>query len=226
MNPSQATTYYSANLDRFLADFDRIAGKYLKPALSVRYKDTDTDKVLDLARDRYKELILALPDIGGDNNPLTYDLTSCVPMLALYQALKSFDKDPLDSGVIFNEVFEQLYASGDMGSAEELKQKGASMFTPKSYEETKKLADFLKLKIYPENFVFSFVEGDGKNFDFGWDFSECAIIKFFKRYGAEALVPYACKLDFVESRYCKTGLKREHTLAGGGPKCDFRFKKQ
>ena len=47
-------------------------------------------------------------------------------MLALYFALKSSGKDPLDSGDIFNEVFEKMYAGGDMGSPQELEAKGAN----------------------------------------------------------------------------------------------------
>lgn len=226
MNNPEEDNYYYANLKKFTGFFDHLFCKYLKNTLTSRYKDVDPERVIALAKEKHKEIILVLPDIGGDANVLTDCLIGAVPALALYQSLKLVGKDPLDGGIIFNEILETLYASGEMGTPAELEKRGAEMFSPQAYQRMKEAAKLSQLKKYPEDFVYTFVEGDGSNFNFGWDFSECAVVKLFKRYGAAELAVYACKFDFIESKYCKTGLKRELTLANGDVKCDFRFKKQ
>ena len=75
------------------------------------------------------------------------------------------------------------------------------------------------------DFVFTFVEGDGRELDYGTDIIECGIIKFFRTQNAEELVPYICVLDFPMSRAFNRGLIRTMTLAEGADKCNFRYKK-
>ena len=79
---------------------------------------------------------------------------------------------------------------------------------------------------YPDDFVLNYVEGDGKTFDFGIDYTECAICKFWRKQGAEEMLPYICLVDFLSSELItKTGLVRSMTLAEGFERCDFRFKR-
>jgi hypothetical protein len=77
---------------------------------------------------------------------------------------------------------------------------------------------------YPEGFVFHFVEGKGEAVDFGIDYTECAIVKFFKAQGADEFTRYVCLFDYPHSRLSGTGLVRTMTLAEGAEKCDFRFR--
>jgi hypothetical protein len=72
--------------------------------------------------------------------------------------------------------------------------------------------------------VLTFVEGDGKSFDFGVDYTECGIVKYYRAQNADELAPYLCLGDFPLSQVLGTGLVRTTTLARGGPWCDFRFK--
>jgi hypothetical protein len=80
-------------------------------------------------------------------------------------------------------------------------------------------------RAYPEDWVFDFVEGDGKEFDWGIDYTECGIVKFFRAQGAEELAPYMCLADYPMSEAFDTGLVRNTTIAGGSERCDFRFKR-
>jgi len=74
-------------------------------------------------------------------------------------------------------------------------------------------------------YVFKFVEGDNENFDFGIDYLECASRKFLAAKDALELAPYICVTDILQSEKFGWGLTRTMTLAEGGEKCDFRFKK-
>jgi hypothetical protein len=78
---------------------------------------------------------------------------------------------------------------------------------------------------YPDDYVYDFVEGDGKSFDYGVDYLECASCKFLAKQGAPELAPYLCPADILYSEALGWGLLRTMTLAEGAEKCDFRFKK-
>ena len=75
------------------------------------------------------------------------------------------------------------------------------------------------------DWVLTFVEGDGNTFDFGVDYIECGLCKYTHAQGADELTQYLCLGDFPASRVYDTGLVRTMTLACGGPRCDFRFKR-
>jgi hypothetical protein len=78
---------------------------------------------------------------------------------------------------------------------------------------------------YPGDWVCTVVGGDGEAYDWGIDQVECGICKFFADRDAEEFVPYMCALDFIASDYFGWGLVRTTTLAEGGERCDFRFKR-
>ena len=78
---------------------------------------------------------------------------------------------------------------------------------------------------YPGDWVWKFVEGDGEEFDYGYDFLECGTQKLYHAQGADEFLPFYCFLDFVTSKASGWGLTRTMTLAEGYKKCDFRFKK-
>ncbi len=66
---------------------------------------------------------------------------------------------------------------------------------------------------------------DGKNFDFGVDYVACGNYKFVQDQGAEEFAPYVCMSDIALGDAMGWGLIRTETLADGGERCDFRFKK-
>lgn len=79
-------------------------------------------------------------------------------------------------------------------------------------------------KRYPGDWVFTYVVGDGKTFDFGVDIRECAILKFYQAHQAEGFIPYLCRFDDTMGRMLGLGLKRTGTLANGSDLCDCRWK--
>ena len=78
---------------------------------------------------------------------------------------------------------------------------------------------------YPGDSIINYVEGDGREFDYGVDYIECANCKFLRAENAFELAPYACATDKPISELMGWGLTRTMTIAEGFPKCDFRFKK-
>jgi hypothetical protein len=75
---------------------------------------------------------------------------------------------------------------------------------------------------YPGDWVFEGVVGDGKQFNYEIDYTECVIMKFEDAQDAKELTPSICNTDYVISKAIRTGLRRTKTLAWGCEKCDFR----
>ena len=79
---------------------------------------------------------------------------------------------------------------------------------------------------YPGGYVLCFVEDDGKAFDYGVDYTDCASVKFLVVQGSPELAPYICPVDILYSAALGWGPRRTTTLAEGSACCDFRFKKR
>ncbi len=72
--------------------------------------------------------------------------------------------------------------------------------------------------------VARFVAGDAGS-DYGVDYDRCAIRDLAVEAGAAEFAPYICNADLVGSEVFGWGLRRSETLAQGGKRCDFRFRR-
>ncbi|MEA2026670.1 MAG: L-2-amino-thiazoline-4-carboxylic acid hydrolase, partial [Chloroflexota bacterium] len=100
---------------------------------------------------------------------------------------------------------------------------GRSFFGPKRMERRRRAAAMSQRHRYPDDWVFEVVEGDGKGFEFGVDYSECGVVKYLQREGAPELAPYGCWIDYPLAAAMGARLVRTETIAQGGQRCDFRF---
>jgi len=212
--------YYVAQRSKLLRDFDNF-GKYGRKTLVSYYGNDSADSILREARHEFEALIPHIPYVGGKKNILTANLIQSTWALALFCALKRRGKTAEETGKICYEMVEARlysypglirYIVGRLRFAAEL-------------NKMKNGAAESQRRLYPEDWVWSFVEGDGKEFDFGYDMTECAICKFFHTQGADELTRYMCRTDFAVSKALGLGLSRTMTIAEGGEKCDFRYKR-
>jgi hypothetical protein len=77
---------------------------------------------------------------------------------------------------------------------------------------------------YPGDFVVQFIPGDSRSFDFGLDFTSCAIHKFFQAEQAGHFAKYMCRIDYLATSIKGIELIRTGTIANGADKCDFRYR--
>lgn len=63
------------------------------------------------------------------------------------------------------------------------------------------------------------------NLGYGVDILECGICKLFHKNGAQKYSPILCEVDKVTSALAGLDLIRGNTIANGGEKCDFRWKR-
>ncbi len=91
------------------------------------------------------------------------------------------------------------------------------------YQKT--LTEETQKKLYPDDWVMDFIEGDGKNFVWGWDIHECGVQKAYKKLGEEKYLPFICLGDYYEAEGLGFGFNRDQTLGFGAPLCTHRFVK-
>ncbi len=210
--------YYASRKSEILALFDDHAQAW-KPFIISRYGDDFADTILKEAREQHEKLIPEIPYIGGDENPMTRHLIRSTTSLALYKAMKARGKTAEETGkIIYDAVVER---------ANHLKPSPLKM-TLDDARKRREQAKRSQERRYPGDWVREYIEGDGVEFDYGYDFLECGTQKFYHAQGADEFLPFFCFLDFpINKAYGKGlwGFARTMTLAEGLEKCNFRFKK-
>jgi len=211
---------YVSRASRLLRDFDRSAAR-VQPALTIRHGVTQAAALLRAAREEYVALIPRIPYIG-ETNPFLVFLLPTSRYLAVYRA-------HLSEGRTVEEAGRTVY---EMGAAEFAAMPGLVRrairylwFFPWFEQRVQKRALESQKRTYPGGYVLTYVEGDGRSYDYGVDYTECASCKFLTAEGALELAPYVCSVDKIASETLGWGLVRTTTLAEGGDRCDFRFKR-
>jgi hypothetical protein len=179
------------------------------------------ERFMQEVRQEYEALIPRITYIGESNLALTFFLPT-TRYLAVYRALQRQGRSLEDAGrLIFLIATEEARAVPYVGR----RLMEALWFSRWFRWLAKKRAIKSQQRIYPGNFVLTYVEGDGREFDYGIDYTECANCKFLRAENAFELAPYACATDKPISELLGWGLTRPKTIAEGYPICSFRFKK-
>jgi len=213
--------YYTSRKERFLRDFDGKAKRFGK-ALAFYVDDQPTHAIIQETRQEFERLIPEIPYIGGKANNLTQDLIDCTVLLALYQVLTREGFRIEEIGKIVIEMEKKRVQSYPRFV---LKLLGKLIHSPLGKNRLKKTARKSQEHRYPGGWVSVYIEGDGKEFDFGIDYLECGLCKFFHQQDADEFTPYLCQFDYVQQRAMGTGFFRSMTLAEGAERCDFRWKR-
>jgi len=215
-----AACSYLHEKKRLLRDFDKMT-RHAKGVFESHYGEDFTNTVIPEIRQEYEALIPQIPYIGN-KKPFTEWLFATAQFLAMYKVLKRHGKSLEETGKIGYETSEQMLNAYPKFV---LRFFGRATFSRKRLENARTYAEESQKRKYPGDYVFRFIEGDNENFDFGIDYSECASHKFLAAQDALELAPYICATDILQSEKFGWGLTRTMSLAEGGEKCDFRFKR-
>jgi hypothetical protein len=218
--PGNGKAYYLSRRDELTKAFDELnagAGQYL----SAAYGEKEAHYITVKAAEEFKRLLPGMPDVGGERNWVTEFIVVAGWYAAYFIPMKSLGRQGEDVGRMIYRLSEMRYSGmpRDRALAE-----GKRIFTAQYMEEMKTWAAWTRKREYPGNWVASFMEGDGKEFDWGYDYTECGALKYFRAMGMGEVAPYMCVADFPRSRVLDSGLERTMTLAEGYPKCNFRYK--
>ncbi len=213
--------YYTSRTSQLLKEFDR-AGRWFRPHLEERYGRAFADTALRAARQEYERLIPQIPYIGGSKVHMTSDLMESVQLLALLRTLKAFGKPP--------EELRDIILAGIQTRLSRyprwlLKLAGWRAFSKPFVRYLQKQSKESQQRRYLGGFVFEVVVGDGREFDWGLNLTECGICKFYQAQDAAEFLPLVCTVDYALSDALGYGLVRTQTLAEGADHCDPRLKK-
>jgi hypothetical protein len=211
---SETGSYYLSQRKDILELYDTHSQGW-RPFLAQLYGDIFAEQVIQNAREMLGGLIPEIPYIGGDENSMTHHLVRSTTSLVFYKAMGARGKSAEETGkVVYDAVVEYVrhLPPNQPLTEEELAKK-------------KKRATGSQACRYPGDWVWDLVEGDGVEFDYGYDFYECGTQKLYHAQGVDEFLPFYCYLDFVTYRTSGWSFSRTMTLSEGYEKCNFRFKR-
>jgi hypothetical protein len=216
-----AAEYYVKNKAKLLREHRRLATTG-REIMAARYEADFVAAVTRESLAEFEKLIPELPYIGGDQNPLTGNLVFSASALAFYRAMKRHGKTAAETGELLYRIMEAWIRRYPRFIRRLM---GSYYLSRLSQRQSRQRASLSQGRQYAGDWVFEYVEGDGETFEWGRDYVECGIVKFLHSQGADGLTPYLCLTDYALFGALGIELKRTMTLADGGEKCDFRFKK-
>jgi hypothetical protein len=217
---SPSEQYYLTHKSEMMEAFGTISlGAFIY--LGKSHDNTTAKEICDDSAVLYESLITELPDLGGDEN-LNIKSFGFAPMvLAFYRPMKA-------RGMSTEEIGNMLYNLFEMSMRYTIRDdlnNSVFIFTQPYQEELKAYDNWTHMRIFKDNWVMTYVPGDRNDFDFGIDYSECAIVNYLRSHDAGDIAPYVCLYDFLKSNATGTGLYRTKTIAQGDNVCNFRYKK-
>jgi hypothetical protein len=220
MGHKSTETYFISRKPKLLKDFDNLL-KTVKGVFVSQHGEKFTETIVSETRQEYSNIIPEIPYVG-QSRILVQFMTGTAQSLAIYRVLKSHGKTVEETGKLYYLICEAILNSYPRVVRWLI---GKGSFSKFFLRAAKKSAMESQKRLNPEGYVYSFIEGDGSEFDYGIDYTECGGCKFLHKQGASELAPYICTADIVYSKVFGWGLTRTKTIAEGYEKCDFRFKK-
>jgi len=211
---------YLYRKNQLMRTFDRLLAR-VQPSVAAWLGEEQALQFMREARQEYEALIPRISYIGDNSLLLTFYFP-VTRYLAVYRALQKQGQTLEDAGrLIFLIASNEARAIPYVGR----RVMEALWFSRWVRNLAKKKAIKLEERRYPGNFVMRYVEGNGREFDYGIDYTECANCKFLRAENAFELAPFVCATDKPISELFGWGLTRPKTIAEGFPICGFRFKK-
>ncbi|MFX0070855.1 MAG: L-2-amino-thiazoline-4-carboxylic acid hydrolase [Candidatus Hermodarchaeota archaeon] len=195
----------------------------LSNLLIKEFNEEKINAMLERMKNEYEKIIPEIPYIGGYKNPMTLLLISGMSDLAIFRTLEK-------EGFTLREIGQLFYKFSDERNKRRKKNLEKTGKDPSNYpfeleymDITKKLSEHSQKKEYPDDWTSDYIEGDGKSFEWGFNFHQCGINNVYKRLGAEKYIPFICLSDFSEANILGFGFSRTQTLGNGDPICDHRY---
>jgi hypothetical protein len=212
--------WYRRHKSRIMREVRFVSRPYRKLFVSTYGKEAGEAVATDTMR-RFEALLPDIPYIGGGQNPMTRTLYLSAVWLAMYRALRARGASVEEAARLIYLGTSSFYDGFPFRLL--LRWQGRRLFSRKHIDHRRHAAAISRQRRYPDDWVFDVVDGDGQGFEWGLDYTECAIVKYLSREGAPEIAPYGCWVDYPA--YAAMGVKliRTETIAQGGQKCDFRL---
>jgi hypothetical protein len=159
--------YRTKAKSRLLRQLDKAVGR-VRYLLVSHYGEEQIGIVLNEALQKYEALIPQIPYLGA-RNPSALFLTPTTRYLAIYRALEVHGKTVEEAGQL---AYAMAEASLNAIPGFVRRAMGYLWFSSLFRGRLKRRAAESQKREYPGGFVFSFVEGDGRTFDYAESVNE------------------------------------------------------
>ncbi len=216
--------YYIKRKPKLMKNFSKEL-EISRDILRRKFSEAKVDEMFTQMKSDYEKIIPEIPYIGGNKNPFTTLLVGGMSSLAMFQILEKEGFTLRDIGEFYYEL-RDIHNTIRKKSLEKIGKDPAQYPFELAYVEfAKKVCETSKLRNYPDDWVADYVEGDGKTFEWGFNFQECCLHKVLKRLDAEKYMPFFCLADFSEANILGFGFSRTQTIGFGASMCDHRYVK-
>ena len=213
--------YYRKEVPRLLKEFELYTAT-TKSILSNHFNENEVESIISETKREFEDLIPRIPYIGGRKNRLSANLEASAISLALYRVLSRYNLGIEEIGKINYDIVKTSFENAPSLVLRVLKWFRFSWF---GRRYLRRIATRTQERRYPDDWVAEFIEGNGQDFDYGIDYTKCAICRFYEQESAFEFVKYLCLIDFLTASMADSGLERTTTIAEGYGRCDFRWKK-
>ena len=164
--------YYIKRKPKLMKDFSKHI-KVARDILKRKFSEGKINELFDEMKAEYDKLIPEIPYIGGSKNAFTILLVSGISSLAMFYVLEREGFNLRDIGEFYYE-FRDINNTIRKRRLEKIGKDPAQYPFESAYIDfAKKLCETSKLRNYPEDWVADYIEGDGKTFEWGFNFHEC-----------------------------------------------------
>ncbi|MFX1285634.1 MAG: L-2-amino-thiazoline-4-carboxylic acid hydrolase [Promethearchaeota archaeon] len=232
MSDNLGRKYYLSQKPKIMVNFEKQI-KLFRRVLCKQFEEKVVDQIINDTRMEYEELIPEMPYIGAEESRvgkrLTSNIINTTMGLALWKTIKKRSVTVEEAAVLLCETAEEMFNSMSRFSKIFLRTFRTLTYSfPLKHLYRRLLKNMAKKsqeREFHNNFVMHYIDGEGEEFDFGFDYTVCPINNFWREQGEEELLPYICLYDYFTSDLTGSGLIRTQTLAEGFDRCDFRFKR-
>ena len=193
----------------------RLQRKVLKRHFGVE----KLDLWLGEAKRLHRQLVRELPDIGGRTNEMLPFLKTSLCLMPIVLVLKREGIPAQTIGAVIYDLAATTYLTIPAFARKAL---AIRFFSRRRARRWVQIAARSQRRAFAGDWVVSVVEAP-PSFDYGYDITECAILKFWRQRGLGEFVPYLCLTDWAKWSAFGIHAHRTQTLANGHDHCDFRF---
>ena len=216
--------YYIKRKRKLMRNFEERID-LLKDLLENKYDNADIEEIINQMKVEFEKILPEIPYIGGQKNPMTILLIGGMYDLAIFRILEKKGLSFREIGQLYYEFSEKRLNIRKKSMKKIGKDPSHYPFEPEYTDMTRKMSEQSQKRQYADDWIMDFMEGDGKSFEWGFNFHQCGIYNVYKRLGAEKFVPFICLSDFSEANILGFGFTRTQTLGCGDQICDHRYVK-
>jgi hypothetical protein len=207
--------YYVSKQNRLIKLFD-FTFRPIKKKLTHQYGEQYAENIVTRSRQNFIEVIPQMPYVGGMKNYYTPIIVVNGLIVAMFRAMKETGKTAADVMRIWAEVADDLFSKNPGPIA---RLGGRMLLSKPTVKAFKKQTLISQERRYTGDWVYELLEGEGGKFDVGFEFSECAVIKFYQAMDTMELAPYCNFGDVTYSHYMGIGLDASETIGMGSDRC-------